>query len=100
MNPHSKLVPGAGQEPYRVGANSWLNRNTGRSRLVTAVPPQAPGPSSAEQRWSQAGGQAERGEHRWLLEGGDVGQAAVLEAQYGEHEREERGLAGSAEGSG
>src|SRR5207248_8144496 len=46
---------------------------------------------------SQAGGQAECGEHRWLLESGDVGQAAVFEAQRGEHEQEERGLAGTAE---
>jgi hypothetical protein len=44
-----------------------------------------------------ASGQAERGEHRWLLEGGDVDQTAVFEAQYGEHEQRERGLARTAE---
>ena len=27
MNPHSNLVSGAGQDLYRVGANSWLNRD-------------------------------------------------------------------------
>jgi RibD C-terminal domain len=45
----------------------------------------------------QAGGQAERDEHRWLLEGGDLDHAAVFEAQHGKYEREERGLAGTAE---
>ena len=49
--------------------------------------------------WSQAGGQAERAEHRRLLEGGDVDQAAVFDAQHGEHEREERGLAGGGGGT-
>src|SRR5215469_1525464 len=47
--------------------------------------------------YHQAGGQAERGEHRWLLEGGHVDQAAVFEAQYGERERRVRGLAWTAE---
>jgi len=47
-------------------------------------------------RRSQASGQAERAEHRRLLEGGDVDQAVVVEAQHGEREREERGLAGTA----
>ena len=27
MNPHSKPVRDAGQAPYGVGANSWLNRD-------------------------------------------------------------------------
>src|SRR5205814_363391 len=46
---------------------------------------------------SQADGQAECGEHRWLLERGDVGQAAVFKAQHAEHEREKHSLAGTAE---
>jgi AcrR family transcriptional regulator len=47
--------------------------------------------------WSQAGGQAERYEHRWLLKGRDIDQAAVFQAQHGDRERKERGLAGAAE---
>src|SRR6266567_8867457 len=72
----------------------------GRRRCRTAVGPVAGREGRRVLRvrgWSQAGGQAERGEHRWLLEGGDVDQAAVFEVQYGEHERRERGLAGTAE---
>jgi hypothetical protein len=37
-----------------------------------------------------------KAEHRCLLEGGDVDQLAVFDAQYDEHEREERGLAWTA----
>ena len=33
MNPHSNLVSGAGQDLYRVGANSWLNRDTVADRV-------------------------------------------------------------------
>jgi len=57
-------------------------------------------PSGASRRspcWSYVGGRAECAEHRWLLEGGDVDQAAVVQAQHGEHEQEERPLAGTAE---
>ena len=33
MNPHSNPVSGAGQDLYRVGANSWLNRDTAADRV-------------------------------------------------------------------
>src|SRR4051812_12826892 len=32
MNPHSKTVPDTRQDPYRVDANSWLNRDAGPAR--------------------------------------------------------------------
>ena len=34
MNPHSNLVSGAGQDLYRVGADSWLNRDTVADRYL------------------------------------------------------------------
>src|SRR5690349_24951899 len=34
MNPHSRLVPEAGQDPYRVDTDSWLNRDTEPGRRV------------------------------------------------------------------
>jgi aminopeptidase N len=33
MNPHSNLVSGGGQDLYRVGANSWLNRDAPADRV-------------------------------------------------------------------
>jgi hypothetical protein len=33
MNPHSNPVPGAGQDLYRVGVNSWLNRDAAADRV-------------------------------------------------------------------
>src|SRR5580693_9135727 len=66
------------------GSASWLNGPTSIACFMTAI-------------LGRAVRQAERGEHRWLLEGGNLGQPAVLVPQYDEHERGECGLAGAAE---
>lgn len=36
MNPHSRPVPEAGQDPYGVDADSWLNRDAGVSGWLEA----------------------------------------------------------------